>query len=85
MAFEKSCAVISNIAMHLAAQGIGVGRALLDFTEQQASKKNSLGCDWRRIYCLRKMFRSINISVGMWSVKTVFVSLSKTGFLTELV
>jgi len=37
--FEESCAVISNIAVHPAAQGIGLGRALLEFAEQQAREK----------------------------------------------
>ncbi|PCI75058.1 MAG: hypothetical protein COB20_13800 [SAR86 cluster bacterium] len=39
MTFEESCAVVSNIAVHPAAQGIGLGRALLVFAEQQARTK----------------------------------------------
>ena len=39
MTFTDSAAMISNVAVHPAAQGGGVGRGLLDFAESQAKEK----------------------------------------------
>jgi N-acetylglutamate synthase-like GNAT family acetyltransferase len=42
MTFEENCAEISNIAVHPFVQGVGLGRGLLGFGEQQARGKEHI-------------------------------------------